>query len=512
MALRKIKLNLLRNLNCLRWRNGTEFSNFKISFNFLAILKPCERFSFANFSLLKRKVESSKNKKCIILFKNNQQKRFMCKCSQENCDLDIYKNSGKCILHSEDKNKNIEEFWKEIRKIVTEKNDEKKILNIYIDFENVFFPEFEKEGLAKTYNGDTFFEYSSPKKFNKEFKLINCIFYEDANFKNIIFEKGLEFDRCIFEKSLNLKNMRFKKSSKVRIKNCPKIVNANFENTIFEDLSDFYNSTFVGKTNFERTTFKDISVFSNVTFRDDIDFRLTTFEKLAQFKETIFEKKLNFEDTIIKEKINFLKTKTVNNENLKPENIENRETARIIKDSFEQQNNIIEANKFYALEMKEREKELKFFKKPFEWLVFKIHGMASNHSQDFLLALFWILNITFVTVFLQFELVCENSFVKLFDRLFFFFGGLILLGYGISKLKENFRNIAILLFSIISYFIYSNTYIDDTSLKLFSNTLNPFSIMTGKEELSFGILLYKIIIAYLIYQLIISIRQNTRRK
>jgi hypothetical protein len=35
-------------------------------------LNPCERFSFANFSLLKRKVESSKNKKCIILFKNNQ--------------------------------------------------------------------------------------------------------------------------------------------------------------------------------------------------------------------------------------------------------------------------------------------------------------------------------------------------------------------------------------------------------------------------------------------------------
>jgi hypothetical protein len=162
--------------------------------------------------------------------------------------------------------------------------------------------------------------------------------------------------------------------------------------------------------------------------------------------------------------------------------------------------------------MKEMEKELKFFKKPFEWLVFKIHGMTSNHSQDFLLVLFWILNITFVTVFLQFELVCENSFVKLFDRFFFFFGGLVFLGYGISKLKENFRNMAIILSSIISYFIYSNTYIEDSSLKLFSNLINPFSIMTGKDELSFGILLYKITIAYLIYQLIISIRQNTRRK
>jgi hypothetical protein len=32
-----------------------EFSNFKISFYFLAILELCERFSFAYFSLLKRK-------------------------------------------------------------------------------------------------------------------------------------------------------------------------------------------------------------------------------------------------------------------------------------------------------------------------------------------------------------------------------------------------------------------------------------------------------------------------
>jgi hypothetical protein len=35
-----------------------EFSNFKISFYFLAILELRERFSFAYFSLLKRKVRS----------------------------------------------------------------------------------------------------------------------------------------------------------------------------------------------------------------------------------------------------------------------------------------------------------------------------------------------------------------------------------------------------------------------------------------------------------------------
>ena len=62
------------------------------------------------------------------------------------------------------------------------------------------------------------------------------------------------------------------------------------------------------------------------------------------------------------------------------------------------------------------------------------------------------------------------------------------------------------------YYIFYGFFSQDWLLKCFSNKLNPFSIMTGKEELNFGILLYKITIAYLIYQLIISIRQNTRRK
>ena len=315
----------------------------------------------------------------------------------------------------------------------------------------------------------------------------------------MIFNSNILFQDCQFN-NIDLTATEF---NYLEFNNITEVKDTYFSSMKVNGRFELNNCTFCNKVYFGFSKFNDNAVFAKTVFKENINFEYTTFEKLAIFKNSNFEKELNFEDAIFKDKTKFLKLEA---------KVANRETARIIKDSFEQQNNIIEANKFYALEMKEMEKELKFFKKPFEWLVFKIHGMVSNHSQDFLLALFWILNITFVTVFLQFELVCENSFVKLFDRFFFFFGGLIFLGYGISKLKENFRNIAILLFSIISYFIYSNTYIDDSSLKLFSNTLNPFSIMTGKEELSFGILLYKITIAYLIYQLIISIRQNTRRK
>jgi hypothetical protein len=52
----------------------------------------------------------------------------------------------------------------------------------------------------------------------------------------------------------------------------------------------------------------------------------------------------------------------------------------------------------------------------------------------------------------------------------------------------------------------------DLYLKSFANSLNPFSLMTGSEKITILGLCYKIAIAYLIYQLIVSIRQNTRRK
>jgi hypothetical protein len=304
---------------------------------------------------------------------------------------------------------------------------------------------------------------------------------------------NLVFDTCEINGKFMCLNTIIKKSS--------------FYNTNFNHFTDFSNSTFYSNNNkeqeiFERTNFYDLVVFSHVIFIENIKFKYTNFGKAVIFRDASFNQKIDLRDSIFKEKSNFLNIKI---------NKLNRETARIIKNSFEQQNNIIEANKFYALEMKEMEKELKFYKKPFEWLVFKIHGLASNHSQEWLLALFWIINLTFITTYLSYELLC-GDIVKHLDRGFTFYGGLVALGVVLSKFNEFYRNIGILVSTICIYFFYLNSYIDDKNLKEFSNMINPFSIMTKGEELTFGILIYKIILTYLIYQLIISIRQNTRRK
>ncbi len=102
----------------------------------------------------------------------------------------------------------------------------------------------------------------------------------------------------------------------------------------------------------------------------------------------------------------------------------------------------------------------------------------------------------------------------------------------INSLKQNIIFGISIFFAVCSFFVamfYSNIvykylfislvfvsiyigYTDDIQFILFSNSINPFSVMSSNDNLTLVGLLFKVIIAYLIYQLIISIRQNTRRK
>lgn len=346
--------------------------------------------------------------------------------------------------------------------------------------------------------------------FKNKIRLFNDAFY-------CIISNNLFLKKCKFNKEFKLNNSDVKIlnvdesifNDKCKIVEC-EIQDANFKQTKFKELVGFDSSTF-NKTNFRNTRFFKLVRFNKTKFLDDVNFDYSYFMEKSIFTNMVICKSINLEKAFFNYSGNFLHIKNEIDIEYKI-NVANRETARIIKDSFEQQNNIIEANKFYALEMKEREKELKFYKEPFEWLIFKIHGMVSNHSQDWLLALFWIINLTFVSNYLSFEFSCNESTLYKMDRLLFLFGSLIFIGYGIFRLKNFYKDILIIVSTILFYIIYSNSYIGDENLKEFSNMINPFSIMTGKDELTFGILIYKITIAYLIYQLIVSIRQNTRRK
>ncbi|WP_428026392.1 pentapeptide repeat-containing protein [Arcobacter sp.] len=255
------------------------------------------------------------------------------------------------------------------------------------------------------------------------------------------------------------------------------------------------------RTLFNNTKFSGITDFSEAEFSENVSFKLCSFDEVI-FRDSKFFKELDLCD------ISFYKNKTFLG--IKA-NMANRETARIIKDSFEKENNIIEANKFYALEMKEREEELKWGKDFFEKLIFSIHGWSSNHSQDWLLALFWILNITFITSFVGRTINKSALEVHFIDRTLFLVLSIIITGIILFNIRKYIGNWSLFLISGFMYWIHIKL-TGNYSLDNIANCINPFSVMNNWDNITFNELIFKIIIAYLIYQLIISIRQNTRRK
>jgi uncharacterized protein YjbI with pentapeptide repeats len=472
-------------------------------------------------------------------------------------------NTGQKSLDSINKNKEIGSAEVNKRREEEEKIFAEELFKV-INFQNSIFCK-KAEFKDIKFNVDINFENST---FMKDINFENTVFEESVNFlgakfknnctfkdstfkKEIIFTtlenkelelNVLEFKNCIFEKSfiLNTNNLHknspimkiqkinFEESTfhkQVKIQFCEINIEANFYNTKFKELADFYQTKF-NKVNFERTDFSDISVFARVHFKCPVDFKYTKFFGKAIFRDAVIEEKLNLRDTIFKDDANFLgmtSKKRANNQNNIEElnelttdiKVANRETARIIKDSFDKLNNIIEANKYYKLEMKKRKEELNADKNEnfVERLIFNIHGISSNHSQDALLALFWIMNIGFIASLFD-HLINIDSCGNLINfSISYFIGsiGVILGIIGILNIVKDIFRKAASVFMVVSLWIFYGYTTKDFGLTDFANVINPFSIMTKGDPLNLGMLIFKVIIGYLMYQFVISIRQNTRR-
>lgn len=402
-------------------------------------------------------------------------------CNLEFEDEYFDKKQNKCILHCEknDYTKDNKEIFAKFIKILVKKfkNTQDYKDGYLLELKNIVYP---LHNFSNFEDVDIHFEQS---------KFLNDVILRS---KDISF---IQFFDCKFFSNFctsgNLGNF----DKELILRNC-----------IFEVNNNAQTSFNLGNTNFQK--FVDLR---ESKFHININLDDSSFEDNVFFNQCKFSYELNLEDTIFYEKADFFKI------NLE-KGVSNRETARIIKDSFEKQNNIIEANKFYALEMKEREKELeediKKGKNIFEWLVFKIHGLSSNHSQDWLLALFWIFIVGFIASYYDFNLIqnSEDKYIHYNLSSIFKIIGLIFIILFIDrlcKIKDKFINISYFIISSYLIYIYAT---EDYLLSLFSQTINPFSVMKTNDPINGIQIFFKIIIAYLIYQLIISIRQNTRRK
>lgn len=138
-----------------------------------------------------------------------------------------------------------------------------------------------------------------------------------------------------------------------------------------------------------------MSLFTNSRFEQKFIMEHVTFEKMSNFKNAIFEKGFDLEQINTKEEINFHGIEILD------KTTTSQETYRILKHNFEKVNNKIEANKYHALELDQRKKELEKdkFGNFAEYLVFKIHDIGSKHSTSYIRALAWIFVVSFVTNF-----------------------------------------------------------------------------------------------------------------
>ncbi len=402
------------------------------------------------------------------------------------------------------------------------------------EFSNIWFGIKSKNLIH--YNSCTFNEYNHNGSGNEKFDLLilfwNCEFkvitmdslklgrelfkYDKFYNKSKIIE-NIEVNRCIFDKTISIEsqfiinNLSFINSifkSKVKLKNILFSNSFNLFNSTFKDLADFQHTVF-NKVNFTKADFEGITVFTDTNFNKFVEFKYVKFLELSIFREAYFYDGLDLKDTIFKRESNFLDIHK--DMELK---VNNRETARIIKNSFEQQNNIIEANKFYALEMKKYDEEITWKKNFKEKLIFKLHDWSSGHSQNWLLPLFWILILScgyglYQDFFLD---KCISNYYPIISKIIGYILVFLSFSFIVDNIIENkkLKNYSLpFIFVVVGfYFLITN----DLLLELPAKAINPFSVMNDSDNINGVQLVFKITIAYLIYQLIISIRQNTRRK
>ncbi|MDX4049767.1 hypothetical protein Q6A83_03130 [Aliarcobacter skirrowii] len=435
----------------------------------------------------------------------------MAKCSCKDCDLEVFENSDKCILHCDKENWDIcnDKLLNDFEEIFLEKYHDEVNKDISIIF-SIHFPRNIFSRLINKIPSNTIAFKNSVFYGNIELENNEClkskiIFFSNCITDNFIF-KQIDITKLgIFSCNFKILKVEYSKINDFILENVNKEKKENIyikgsEFNLVQIQGFFINNFNISNNQSNKTLFQNIEI-------DNLNFNENTFLDRLDFIDVEIKNNIDLQDSFIPTNSSFFGLKSSKG----LVDVANRETARKIKDSFEKQNNIIEANKFYALEMKEREKELeedlKEGKNFFEWLVFKIHGISSKHSQDWLLTLFWIISFTFLSV--SIEKIFSSSLTSSDKGVlsFLVFSIIVASNIYLSNTKK-----AYYLISIFIYYCIYSIFTQDWLLKCFSNKLNPFSIMTGNEELTFSALIYKIIIAYLIYQFIVSIRQNTRRK
>lgn len=298
-------------------------------------------------------------------------------------------------------------------------------------------------------------EYKNVKKF----KFVDCKFSNDTYFK-----KGLDslvFENCIFDNRCYINNQYEGNSEIISIKNIEikkTVFNENFKlhNTIIDYFNivdtdfiknaDFFKSEFKSGIHdmiyFNAINFHELALFGNTIFYQYLQFKYVTFKGYTHFRSAYFHKGFDLEYANIEKEMNFFDVEGLDNQESKMNT--SQETYRIIKYQLHKVGNIIDSNKYNALELTKYRESIEIFpvvvqtkeyyngddKKSFQYetnifnfknfitkvpLIF--HWITSNHSQNWILPLFWIFLVGFMTYWSLQDIThhcCNNSFKEIF--------------------------------------------------------------------------------------------------
>ncbi|WP_298971256.1 hypothetical protein [uncultured Psychrobacter sp.] len=272
---------------------------------------------------------------------------------------------------------------------------------------------------------------------------------------NKLFIEDTEFESKFEIKSSVIKNLDFRNS------NVGKVFDS-FESK-FEKLY-FYKSIFNGFAGFEEVTF---GVVGKDTEEYQAKFIYTTFMSFSNFRRTNFLSGLDFENSNLKEQPNFLKTK------INPINT-NRETFRIIKNSFDDVGNRLEANRFFVEEMSAYKKELNDGGDKWDRLVYRANEEISDFGRSYIKP----------SVLLFLGLIIYTSLLSIHESFF-----------------ENY-----------DYFLHP--WVDYLSIQAneVAKNLLPFSkFLEKKSGIEFVSLLFYIWFGILIWQIVVAVKRHTQR-
>lgn len=272
-------------------------------------------------------------------------------------------------------------------------------------------------------------------------EFINCIFKKDVTIRND--NVSVLIKDCLFESKLYINeqsvNNELRKvlssfvivdticKGNFKLHNC-EVASFLAQGTDFNSNADFFKSTISTGCNdpyqpqtenkeilFETLNFDGLVLFGGVRFESIVLFKYVTFKDYVHFKDAIFKKGVNLDYANIGKEINFFNVRGLDSNISKIET--SQETYRIIKHQLRRVGNIIDSNKYHALEL-EKKRLSSSNNNLLDYLVLQLHWVSSKHSQNWLIPIIWIFVTGGVTAFSLNYLGCcthKNFLLEIFN-------------------------------------------------------------------------------------------------